>query len=168
LSALRVSLNLTAADITRPGFAALFLARVDASGFPRGRLTVEITETGLIEDLAIASVLLAELRGAGCRVAIDDFGTGYSSLAYLKDLPLDYVKIDKALVRDIGGSQRDRVVVAGAITMARSLGLSVIAEGVETPDQLELLAACGTRLYQGFLLSEPVGEAALLELMART
>jgi EAL domain-containing protein (putative c-di-GMP-specific phosphodiesterase class I)/GGDEF domain-containing protein/CheY-like chemotaxis protein len=167
LATLRVSLNLTAADITRPGFAALFLARVDESGFPRGRLTVEITETGLIEDLAAASALLAELRGAGCRVAIDDFGTGYSSLAYLKSLPLDYVKIDKSLVRDIDGSARDRVVVAGAITMARSLGLSVIAEGVETTAQLDLLAAGGCDLYQGFLLSEPVGEAGLLELMAR-
>ncbi|TCP94492.1 EAL domain-containing protein (putative c-di-GMP-specific phosphodiesterase class I) [Sphingomonas sp. PP-CE-1A-559] len=167
LGTLRVSLNLTAADITRPGFAALFLARIDESGFPRGRLTVEITETGLIEDLAAASALLAELRGAGCRVAIDDFGTGYSSLAYLKSLPLDYVKIDKSLVRDIDGSARDRVVVAGAITMARSLGLAVIAEGVERPSQLELLAAGGCSLYQGFLLSEPVGEAALLELMAR-
>ncbi len=167
LGTLRVSLNLSAADITRPGFAALFLARVDASGFPRGRLTVEITETGLIEDLAAASALLAELRGAGCRVAIDDFGTGYSSLAYLKALPLDYVKIDKALVRDVDGSARDRVVVAGAITMARSLGLAVIAEGVETPAQLALLAAGGCELYQGFLLSEPVDEAALVELMAR-
>ncbi len=167
LGTLRVSLNLSAADITRPGFAVLFLARVDASGFPRGRLTVEITETGLIEDLAAASALLAELRGAGCRVAIDDFGTGYSSLAYLKSLPLDYVKIDKSLVRDIDGSARDRVVVAGAITMARSLGLAVIAEGVETPAQLHLLAAGGCSLYQGFLLSEPVDEAALVELMGR-
>jgi len=167
LGTLRVSLNLSAADIARPGFAALFLARVDASGFPRGRLTIEITETGLIEDLAKASALLAELRGAGCRVAIDDFGTGYSSLAYLKALPLDYVKIDKALVRDIDGSARDRVVVAGAITMARSLGLAVIAEGVETPAQLALLAAGGCELYQGFLLSEPVDEDALVELMER-
>jgi EAL domain-containing protein (putative c-di-GMP-specific phosphodiesterase class I)/GGDEF domain-containing protein len=167
LGTLRVSLNLSAADITRPGFAALFLARIDASGFPRGRLTVEITETGLIEDLAAASALLAELRGAGCRVAIDDFGTGYSSLAYLKSLPLDYVKIDKSLVRDVDGSARDRVVVAGAITMARSLGMAVIAEGVETPAQLALLAAGGCELYQGFLLSEPVDEAGLVELMER-
>lgn len=168
LGTLRVSLNLTAADIARPGFAALFLERVDASGFPRGRLTVEVTETGLIEDLDAASALLAELRGAGCRVAIDDFGTGYSSLAYLKALPLDYVKIDKALVGDIDGNARDRVVVVGAIAMALSLGLSVIAEGVETPAQLALLSASGCGIYQGFLLSEPVGEAALIELMART
>jgi len=82
-------------------------------------------------------------------------------------VPRDYVKIDKSLVRDIDGSARDRVVVAGAITMARSLGLAVVAEGVETPSQLELLAAGGCSLYQGFLLSEPVGEAGLLELMAR-
>ncbi|MEG3164056.1 GGDEF domain-containing phosphodiesterase [Sphingomonas sp. PB2P19] len=167
LGTLRVSLNLSAADIARPGFGALFLARVDASGFPRGRLTIEITETGLIEDLTAASALLAELRGAGCRVAIDDFGTGYSSLAYLKSLPLDYVKIDKALVRDIDGSARDRVIVAAAITMARSLGMAVIAEGVETPAQLALLAAGGCEIYQGFLLSEPVAEDALVELMAR-
>ena len=115
----------------------------------------------------MASALLAELRGAGCRVAIDDFGTGYSSLAYLKSLPLDYVKIDKSLVRDIDGSARDRVVVAGAITMARSLGLAVIAEGVETPSQLELLTAGGCGLYQGFLFSEPVDEAVLLDLVER-
>jgi EAL domain-containing protein (putative c-di-GMP-specific phosphodiesterase class I)/GGDEF domain-containing protein/DNA-binding NarL/FixJ family response regulator len=165
LGTLRVSLNLTAADIARPGFAALFLARVDESGFPRGRLTIEITETGMIADLKAAAALLAELRGAGCRVAIDDFGTGYSSLAYLKSLPLDYVKIDKSLVRDIDGSPRDRVVVAGAITMARSLGLAVIAEGVETASQLELLTADGCNLYQGFLLSEPLREAALFALM---
>ena len=165
LAGLRVSVNLTAADVARPGYAALFLARLDASGFPRGRLTIEVTESGLMEDLTAASTFLAALRGAGCRVAIDDFGTGYSSLAYLKTLPLDYLKIDRALTRDIGGSARDRVVVGGVITMARSLGLGVIAEGVETIDQRDLLAAAGCDLYQGFLTAPPLDEAALVALM---
>uniref|UniRef100_UPI0035CA3A55 EAL domain-containing protein n=1 Tax=uncultured Sphingomonas sp. TaxID=158754 RepID=UPI0035CA3A55 len=166
LAGLRLSLNLTAADIARPGFADLFLDRVDASGFPRTRLTLEITESGLIEDLGIASGLLSVLRGAGCRVAIDDFGTGYSSLAYLKALPLDYLKIDKKLAQDITGSPRDRIVVRGVIDMARSLGLTVIAEGVETEAQLEGLAMEGCQIYQGFLCAEPITVAALVELMA--
>jgi len=167
LARLRLSLNLTAADIARPGFADLFLDRVDASGFPRSRLTLEITESGLIEDLGIASGLLSVLRGAGCRIAIDDFGTGYSSLAYLKALPLDYLKIDKKLAQDITGSARDRIVVRGVIDMARSLGLTVIAEGVETQAQLEALAAEGCQIYQGFLCAEPLSIDALIALVER-
>lgn len=166
LAGIRLALNLTAADIARPGFADLFLDRVDASGFARNRLTLEITESGLIEDLGIASALLSVLRGAGCRIAIDDFGTGYSSLAYLKALPLDYLKIDKKLAQDITGSPRDRIVVRGVIDMARSLGLTVIAEGVETDAQLEALAKEGCQIYQGFLCSEAVSVEALTALVA--
>ncbi len=110
--------------------------------------------------------MLATLRHAGCRVAIDDFGTGYSSLAYLKALPLDYLKIDKKLAQDITGSPRDRVVVRGVIEMARSLGLTVIAEGVETEEQLDLLAKEGCQYYQGFLCAEPLTGAALGALIA--
>jgi len=157
----RLSVNVTAADIARPRFVDDFLARVDAAGFPRNRLTVEVTESGLIADLAGAAALLAQLRKAGLRVAIDDFGTGYSSLAYLKALPLDYLKIDKTLAEDITGSTRDRIVVRGVIDMARSLGLAVITEGVETEEQLALLAREGCNYYQGFLYSPPVDSAAL-------
>ena len=152
----RLSVNITAADILRPGFAAQFIRLVEESGFPATRLTVEVTEGGLIEDLGAAARLLADLRRGGLRVAIDDFGTGYSSLAYLKALPLDYLKIDKRLCEDIAGSARDRIVVRGVIDMARSLGLGVIAEGVETEEQLGLLAREGCNLYQGFLCSPPV------------
>jgi diguanylate cyclase (GGDEF)-like protein len=153
---LRVALNVTAADIAMPNFVPDFLYIVDASGIRRPQVTVEITETGLISDLARAAKLLAELRAAGLRVAIDDFGTGYSSLAYLKALPLDYLKIDRQLAQDITGSKRDRVVVKGVIEMARSLGLSVIAEGIETEEQLSLLAEAGANIGQGFLFSGPV------------
>ena len=166
LKHLRLSVNITAADIVRPGFAAQFLALVEGSGFAPERLTVEVTESGLIEDLSAAADLLAELRGGGLRVAIDDFGTGYSSLAYLKALPLDYLKIDKRLCQDIAGSVRDRIVVRSVIDMARSLGLGVIAEGVETEEQLGLLAQEGCNLYQGFLCAPPLDMAALTALVA--
>ncbi len=165
LARLRLSINVTAADIARPGFAHNFFTMIDGTGFPRNRLTVEITESGLIDDLDAAATLLATLRAGGARVAIDDFGTGYSSLAYLKALPLDYLKIDRHLAQDIAGSPRDRIVVRGVIDMARSLGLSVIAEGVETEEQLALLAAEGCQYYQGFLCSVPVSGAALAALV---
>ncbi|MDR6853384.1 diguanylate cyclase (GGDEF)-like protein [Sphingomonas sp. BE123] len=165
LRPLRLSVNVTAADVARAGFADLFLDWVDSSGFPRSRLTVEITEGGLIDDLGEASRLLSELRAAGCRVAIDDFGTGYSSLAYLKALPLDYLKVDRKLTQDITGSARDRIVVRGVIDMARSLGLTVIAEGVETPEQLDLLAKEGCQYYQGYLCAEPLTLPELLALV---
>ncbi|HEY5723298.1 MAG TPA: GGDEF domain-containing phosphodiesterase, partial [Allosphingosinicella sp.] len=166
LGGLRLAVNVTAADIVRPGFAAHFLDRVRECGFDPGRLTVEVTESGLIEDLSAAARLLADLREGGLRVAIDDFGTGYSSLAYLKALPLDYLKIDKRLCEDITGSARDRIVVRSVIDMARSLGLEVIAEGVETEEQLSLLAREGCGLYQGFLCSPPV-DSKTLELLVR-
>ena len=163
---LRLSVNITAADIAPPRLRRRIPRRWSReSGFAPERLTVEVTESGLIEDLAGAAALLAELRGGGLRVAIDDFGTGYSSLAYLKALPLDYLKIDKRLCQDIAGSTRDRIVVRSVIDMARSLGLDVVAEGVETEEQLALLAQEGCTLYQGFLCSPPVATDRLVELV---
>lgn len=167
LSKLRLSINVTAADVARSGFVDALLGRIDASNFPRNRLTVEITESGIMSDLGEAARLLTMLRAAGCRVAIDDFGTGYSSLAYLKALPLDYLKIDRKLSQDITGSARDRVVVRGVIDMARSLGLSVVAEGVETAEQLDLLAKEGCQYFQGYLCAGPVDVPALAQLVSR-
>lgn len=161
LRRLRLSLNVTGQDVRQPRFAKRFLRRVEASGFPKSRLTIEITESGLMDDLPASARTLAQLRAAGCRVAIDDFGTGYSSLAYLKDLPADYLKLDQGLSAEIAGSERDRVVVRGAIEMARSLGLSVIAEGVESEAQLRLLAREGCSHYQGFLRAGALNVAAL-------
>ena len=165
LSNLRLSINVTAADISQPGFMADFLGQVDRSGFPRSRLTVEITESGLIQDVDAAAALLTALRSEGLAVAIDDFGTGYSSLAYLKGLPLDYLKIDSSLAQDIAGSARDRIIVRGVIHMAKSLGLNVIAEGVETEQQLDLLAREGCDYYQGFLRSAGVSTPELISLV---
>ncbi|MHA6719474.1 putative bifunctional diguanylate cyclase/phosphodiesterase [Sphingomonas sp. RS6] len=165
LARLRLSINVTAEDVGRTGFLDNLLSRIDSTGFPRARLTAEITESGIMADLSEAARLLSDLRAAGCRVAIDDFGTGYSSLAYLKALPLDYLKIDKKLTADIAGSARDRIVVRGVIDMARSLGLSVIAEGVESELQLDMLAKEGCQYFQGFLCSGPIDVPALAALV---
>ncbi|HEV2568070.1 bifunctional diguanylate cyclase/phosphodiesterase [Sphingomonas sp.] len=168
LHSLRLSLNVRPDEISGPGFDQSLLDRVDSSGFPRSRVTLELTEESFIDDLGAAATVLANLRQGGCRVAVDDFGTGYSSLAYLKALPLDYLKLDRRLSQDIAGSSRDRVVVRGVIDMARSLGISVIAEGVETEEQLALLAAEGCTIYQGFLCSGPIAVDQLARIVAFT
>jgi len=164
LAHLRLSVNITASDTVSPAFAARFLAMVDETGFSLARLTVEITETELIGNLDAAAGTLARLRERGLRTALDDFGTGYSSLLYLKALPLDAIKIDKRLTEDIGGSERDRIVVRSVIAMGRALGLEVIAEGVETEEQRRLLALEGCDLYQGYLCSSPIDSARLAAL----
>lgn len=161
LRALRLSINVTAADLAQRNFVTQFLAMVHASGFPADRLTVEITESGLIENIDKAAQILGQLRGQGMRVAMDDFGTGYSSLAYLKALHLDYLKIDSGLTRDITAAPRDRIIVRGIIAMAKSLSLSVVAEGVENETQLSLLAREGCDIYQGFLRSAGVDSETL-------
>lgn len=165
LSHLTLSVNVTAADIAEPDFLTNLLRTVDSAGLARERLTVELTESGLVENLGAAALLLGQLREAGLKVAVDDFGTGYSSLAYLKALPLDYLKVDRTIARDIGGTARDRVIVRAIIDMGRSLGLGVIAEGVETEQQLALLARAGCTCYQGFLRSPAVSSAVLAQLV---
>lgn len=156
LSFLRLSVNVTAGDLANSDFVHKMIQNITESRFSADRTTLEITESELIGNLASASERLAELRDQGLRIAIDDFGTGYSSLAYLKNLPLDYLKIDSGLTADISGSVKDQVVVKSIIDMARSLDLAVIAEGVETEAQLETLAEQGCEYFQGFLRSGPI------------
>lgn len=165
LRKLRLAINITAVDLAQGDFPASLEGLVARSGFPADRLTVEITESGLIENIDRAGTILQMLRSKGIRVAIDDFGTGYSSLAYLKALHPDYLKIDHSLSRDIVGTARDRVILTAIIAMARSLALTVIAEGVESEEQLTLLARAGCDIYQGFLRSPAVSSADLLRLV---
>ena len=151
LSGVRLSLNVTAEDLGEKGFAQRELNMIAASGFDATRLTLEMTESALIPDLKRAAARFASLREAGVCIAVDDFGTGYSSLLYLKRLPLDYLKLDHAMTRDIGGAEADRIIVRSIVAMAKALDLKVIAEGVESEAQLEALREEGCDYFQGFL-----------------
>ena len=151
LKGLGLSINLLPADLSRPGYDDWLLDEIRVAGIDPKRVTAEITESALLVDQEAVAERLHRLRDAGVRIAVDDFGTGYASLAYLTSLPLDAIKIDRGLVRDIVGGERDRIVVKAMIHLARELDLKVVVEGVETTGQLALLAEWGCDLYQGFL-----------------
>jgi EAL domain-containing protein (putative c-di-GMP-specific phosphodiesterase class I) len=151
LKGLGLSINLLPADLSRPGYEDWLLDEIRVAGIDPRRVTAEITESALLIDQEAVAERLHKLRAAGLRIAVDDFGTGYASLAYLTSLPLDAIKIDRGLVRDIVGGERDRIVVKAMIHLARELDLKVVVEGVETTSQLSLLAEWGCDLYQGFL-----------------
>ena len=151
LKKLGLSINILPADISRSGFDSWLLREIKAAGIAPERITAEITESALLIDQNAVVERLTRLRSAGMRIAVDDFGTGYASLAYLISLPLDAIKVDRGLVTDIVGGERDRIVVRALIHLARELDLDVVVEGVETTGQLALLAEWGCDLYQGFL-----------------
>ncbi|WP_166430573.1 putative bifunctional diguanylate cyclase/phosphodiesterase [Polymorphobacter arshaanensis] len=158
---LRMSINATAADLAAEGFVEAMVGALVQTGFPPDQLMIEVTEGDLIANLDVAAATLQRLRAHGIRIALDDFGTGYSSLAYLRALPLDFVKIDKRLVADFGGDSRDRIVVQSIIEMAHGLGMCVMAEGVENATQLEMAAAAGCDWYQGFHCAPAMSAEAL-------
>jgi len=151
LKGLGLSINVLPADLARPGYESWLLDEIGTAGLDARRVTAEITESALLADQAEVAERLSRLREAGVRIAVDDFGTGYANLAYLTTLPLDAIKIDRGLVADIVGGERDRIVVRAMIHLARELDLKVVVEGVETTSQLALLAEWGCDLYQGFL-----------------
>jgi EAL domain-containing protein (putative c-di-GMP-specific phosphodiesterase class I) len=151
LKNLILSINILPEDISREGFDDWLLAEISTAGVDPSKVTAEITESALIVDEHVVAERLTRLREAGITIAVDDFGTGYANLAYLTSLPVDMLKIDRALVADIVGGVRDRIVVKAMIRLARDLDLKVAVEGVESTDQLALLAEWGCDLYQGFL-----------------
>lgn len=167
LGDLRLSVNLGAEELGE-GFVEPLLASLDQAGFARERLTLELTEESLVRNIAQAAAQLERLRALGIRIALDDFGTGYSSLAYLKDLPLDYLKLDKGMTPDIMGAGKDRIVLRAIIAMAKALGLQIIAEGVEKATELEMLKAEGCDYFQGFLRSPPLSAQQFEEFALRS
>ena len=125
------------------------------NGVPHHALLLEITENSLMKDLHSVIPSLHRLNEIGVEISIDDFGTGYSSLAYLTTLPISELKIDRGFIRDLGMTPQSSAVVTAIIALARSLGLRVIAEGVETRRQMEVLHRLGCSVMQGFLFSKP-------------
>lgn len=161
LAGLKLSINLLPRDLDRPGYEQWLLAEIAKAGLKPEQVTAEIVESSLMANSLEVAGRLSRLRAAGIRIAIDDFGTGYSSLAYLASLPLDAIKIDRAMIADIVGGSRDRIIVKAMIRLARELGLQVVVEGVESVAQLHLLEEWGCDLYQGFLGAGALDEAEL-------
>ena len=136
------------------------------SGLEAANLVLEITESTLIQDTEATEVVLGELEALGVRLAIDDFGKGYSSLSYLKMLPVNVLKIDRSFVEGLGKDPRDTTIVEAMVSLAHSLGLEAVGEGVETAEQLEHLEAMGCELAQGFYLARPLPRAEVELLLA--
>ena len=151
----RVSINLSGRQFHDPALLETVDKALRESGLPPGRLEFEITETVAMQDLERADLILESLQKRGIRLLMDDFGTGHSSLSNLRRLPLHAVKIDRSFVSDLPGEKRARGIVTAIISMAHHLGLEVIAEGVETEEQLAFLEAEGCDSAQGFLLGRP-------------
>jgi diguanylate cyclase (GGDEF)-like protein/PAS domain S-box-containing protein len=150
-----VAVNITARHLADAGFARGVIDSLDAHDVPHDRLEIEVTERVLMEASNSATTGLATLRSAGVRVGLDDFGTGYSSLAYLRQFPLDFIKIDKSFIHGLVRTPSERAVVAAIIELSHALGLTVVAEGVEDDSQLRLLQSLGCDRAQGFLFATP-------------
>ncbi len=152
LPALMLAVNVSPRQFRRSDICALVATALDDAGFPPEQLEIEITESGLMENQGNATAILNNLRIQGVHLAIDDFGTGYSSLGYLKNFPLDILKIDKSFIDDTS----DMEIAATIIAMGHILGYKVLAEGVETPAQLAFLLDKGCDMYQGYIKSKPI------------
>ena len=157
-----VAVNLSACNLTDSFVFDDLLTWTEAAGLPATQVVLEITETAIMRNTDVAVRLLRRLRDQGFRVAMDDFGTGYSSLAHLRDLPISALKIDRSFVADITDEQGALAIVASIVDLARAIGVAVIAEGVETPEQAALLQRLGCVTAQGWLWSPAVPATALL------
>jgi EAL domain-containing protein (putative c-di-GMP-specific phosphodiesterase class I) len=153
---LRVSVNVASQQLHRPGFERVVRSALEETGIPAFALELEITESSLLQDLETTMNTLRALKDLGVKLAVDDFGTGYSSLAYLKRLPVDILKIDQSFVRGLASDPADAIITESVVQMARGLGLVTVAEGVETPEQLLLLASYGCSRMQGYLFGKAV------------
>lgn len=169
LDAGRISVNVSALQFARPDFVGTVKRSLQAANIEGALIELELTESIVMDDVENVAQRLRELRALGVAISIDDFGTGYSSLGYLRSLPVDVLKIDRAFVKplDQGGEEaRGAQALAGAIaTLARGLGLEVLAEGVETEAQFEALDKLGCEVIQGFLLGRPVPAETLIKTM---
>ncbi len=165
---LRLSVNITAHQLSRPEFLPLVADALAEAGADPALLTLELTEQVMLDDVVAVSAAMERLKAMGVRLALDDFGTGYSSLTHLRQLPLDIIKIDRSFVRDIDTNSGDRAIVRTVLGFAESFGLSVIAEGVETTRQLEVLLDMKCHLFQGYLFARPMTFDAFVAFAAQS
>ncbi|HKT85205.1 MAG TPA: bifunctional diguanylate cyclase/phosphodiesterase [Novosphingobium sp.] len=161
---LRLSINVTPADLAFGSYVRQMLDLVRESGFPPRRLTLEVTEQALISDVAQAAQTMAEFSAQGIRIALDDFGAGFCNFRYLKVLPMHYLKLDRSMIEGITSDKRDVAVLRAIVAMAGALDLQVIAEGIEEEAQREVAAREGCAYYQGFLRAQPMSAAMFAKL----
>jgi EAL domain-containing protein (putative c-di-GMP-specific phosphodiesterase class I) len=164
---LTIAVNLSARQLQHPGVVDEVRAALATAGLDPQSLVLEITETAIMEQLDAAITILTELRRLGVRLALDDFGTGYSSLSYLQRLPVDILKIDRSFVVGVARSIEDSALARGILTLAQTLGLETVAEGIETAEQLVTLRELGCQLGQGYFFTRPLGPAAVDALLER-
>jgi EAL domain-containing protein (putative c-di-GMP-specific phosphodiesterase class I) len=150
-----MAVNVSAGELVDPDFSSYVQGVLEANHLPAGRLCLEVTEQSASIASSTVIDVLRELRQAGIIVAIDDFGTGYSSLSHIRTLPVDIVKIDRMFVQGLGQNSADECVVAAVAQLASQLGMIVMAEGIETPEQRTMCDALGCQLGQGYLLAMP-------------
>jgi diguanylate cyclase (GGDEF)-like protein len=162
-----IAVNLTAREFARPDASEYVAAILDEAGLEARYLELEVTESMMMRKPESAVEVLTRMKRMGITVAIDDFGTGYSSLSYLKRFPLDFLKIDQSFIRGLPGDAEDVAITSAIIAMARSLGVQLIAEGVETDAQREFLRELGTHHGQGYLFSKPVPPVEIERLLRR-
>jgi diguanylate cyclase (GGDEF)-like protein len=161
-----VSVNLSAAELEVPDLTDRVAYALATTGLSPHCLVLELTETILMRDLAVTGARLEELRELGVKIAIDDFGTGYSSLGYLRDIPVDVLKVDRSFITGLEGNHPQQELVSAVVQLGHTLGLKVVVEGIETEEQLQLLTRMGCRYAQGYHLGRPEPVAALIEHLA--
>jgi EAL domain-containing protein (putative c-di-GMP-specific phosphodiesterase class I) len=155
LTPLTIAVNISARQFQQGNLVEVVVGIVQETGMDPHHLEFELTESSIMKSAESAAKTLDQLKAIGIKISIDDFGTGYSSLGYLKRLPIDVLKIDQSFVRDLNTDPDDAAVVVAIITLAHNLGLEVIAEGVETEDQLGLLRLLKCDGAQGYLFGKP-------------
>jgi EAL domain-containing protein (putative c-di-GMP-specific phosphodiesterase class I) len=161
-----IAVNLSPVQFRNPNLIASVKAALEQAGLPAQRLELEITESVLLQNSETTRETLLELRNLGIKISLDDFGTGYSSLSYLRSFPFDKIKIDRAFVSDIAEGTEHAAIVQGVVNIARALGMTTTAEGVETTDQQQVLQALGCDQVQGYLFGGPVPIEKVLDVVA--
>ncbi len=162
----KMAINLSAGQFLDPSLPEFLQQQIIKNDIAPDQVCLELTETVLVSDIKRATIIMQNIRDMGCMLAIDDFGTGYSSLSYLKSLPADYIKIDRSFVANIASSADDRNIVHSTISMVRNMGMQVVAEGIETSEQYELLCHFDCNLGQGYLISRPIPEVNIWDVLS--
>lgn len=162
-----VHVNVSALELRSAKFLDAIDAALEASGLPTESLNLEITETSAVDDLKLAGRLLDQLESRGIGCWLDDFGTGHSNLKWLRDLRVEGLKIPRQLLPDSSRDERSRLIVRWTVEMAHELGMKVVAEGIETEEQIEFLRECGCDALQGYFFAEPVTAKELLAEVGR-